>query len=379
MLNYYIISIKGKHVQRFIKQLIKDINIYNIKYLNKEVLIKVSYDDYVKLKQIKTSYNISVKKISGSKRIYNLYKKYKLSIIMFVISVFLCLFLSRFILFINIDTSNTKLKEIVKEELYKNKVTLFSFKKNYKRLNEITDIIKQNSNIEWIELDQKGVYLNVKVIERIKKEEKQDNNYKDIVASKNGYIKKIESSSGEILKNIGDYVEKDEIIVSGNIFKNNKIVGKTKAQAKVYAEVWYIAKTNKSLYYKDLIEQEKGRKKILVNVLNHNITLLSIPKKVDIEKNKIVFQNNIFKLSIKEEKIYKTENKKYNEGTLLKILETRSKNDISKKLDKNGYIQEQKVLKKYIKNDKMYIEVFFKTYENIAFEKDLQEIKEEDE
>ena len=45
-------------------------------------------------------------------------------------------------------------------------------------------------------------------------------------------------------------------------------------------------------------------------------------------------------------------------------------------LKKDEYIIKQKTLKKYIKNGKMYIEVFFKTYEDISLEKDSVKIEE---
>jgi len=39
----------------------------------------------------------------------------------------------------------------------------------------------------------------------------------------------------------------------------------------------------------------------------------------------------------------------------------------------------QKTLKKTVKNGKMYVEVFFKCYEDIAMEKDIQKIEEKKE
>ena len=50
-----------------------------------------------------------------------------------------------------------------------------------------------------------------------------------------------------------------------------------------------------------------------------------------------------------------------------------------KNLEKDEYIISQKTLKKSIKNDRMYVEVFFKCYEDIAKEKDIQEIEEKKE
>ncbi len=54
----------------------------------------------------------------------------------------------------------------------------------------------------------------------------------------------------------------------------------------------------------------------------------------------------------------------------------KAKNEILKTLEKDEYIMLQKTLKKKTKNGRMYIEVFFKVYEDIALEKDLQKIEE---
>ena len=60
-----------------------------------------------------------------------------------------------------------------------------------------------------------------------------------------------------------------------------------------------------------------------------------------------------------------------------KYLEDKALSSIKKNLNDNEKILEQKTLKTYSKNDKMYIEVFFKTYENIAMEEKAEIIEKE--
>ena len=55
------------------------------------------------------------------------------------------------------------------------------------------------------------------------------------------------------------------------------------------------------------------------------------------------------------------------------------KNEILKGLEKDEYKLLQKTLKKYNNNGKMYIEVFFKTYEDISLEKNIQKVETEKE
>ena len=196
MINYFWIEIKGRNIKRFLTIIFKQkINIEQIKYETDRVLLKVSYEDYNKIKKIKTTYEINIIKTCGKINILSKIKKYKIPITCFITSIFLIIFLSQLILFINIETDNNKIKNIIENSLKESNITVFTFKKSYNKLNNITKTIKNDNlnKIEWIELEQRGVFLNVKVIERIKKETKNANIYKDIVAKKDGYIKKIVS------------------------------------------------------------------------------------------------------------------------------------------------------------------------------------------
>ena len=219
--------------------------------------------------------------------------------------------------------------------------------------------------------------LHVKVIERLNKDNKESDDFKDIVASKNGYIRKVYSRKGQLMKNIDDYVKKGEVIISGNIFRNEKVAGKVRASGKVYAEVWYIVKTNKNLSYTDAEEKTKGKESLKLKINNYKINIISIPRRIDLEKNSVLFKNNTFSLLLDKEKKYSLKKKKYKNIELQKILETKAKKEINKTLEKDEYIMSQKTLKKYTKNGKMYIEVFFRCYEDIAEERDIKEIVEE--
>ncbi len=379
MLNYFWIEIKGKNTKRLLVKIFKEnINIENIKYEKDRTLLKVSYDSYKKIKQIKTSYEINIIKTSGKLNIIEKYQKYKISLLIFIISIFFVIFMSSFILFINIETDNSNMKNLIKKQLNENGITLFSLKKDYDYLNEVKSKIKaENENsIEWLELSIKGVNLNVKVIERVGNKNKENTELKDIVAEKNGYIRKVYSRKGELLKNIDDYVKKGEIIISGNIHRNDKVVGKVKASGKVYAEVWYIVKLNENLNYSSLEPLNKNTLKLSLKVQNKEITLFKIKTSKE-SKNRTLFKNDIFTIFLKHEKNYKLKRDKYTEKNLENILKTKAKNEINKTLNKDEYIIKEKTLKKYVKNGRMYVEVFISTYEDIAKEQNIAKIEEE--
>lgn len=377
MINYFWIEIKGKNPKKFLMELIKQkICIETVKYKQKSIYLKVSYNEYQKIKKIKTIYEINIIKTCGKQRVINIIKKYKTQIISFILSIVLCIILSKLILVINIDTENKQIKQIIKDTLTENDITLYSKQKSYKELNKISKKIKQNNinKIEWVELSRKGTILNIKVIERVVNDNTKDNNYKDIVASKNGYIKKIYSRKGQLLKNIDDYVKKGDIIISGNIYRNEEVIEKVKAEGRVYAEVWYIIKLNENLTHQKLEKEKEGTKRLILKTNNKEITLFKINKKVKVEKEKQLFKGITCNILIKEQQKEKQIKEKYNTNTLTNILLKKAEKTLKKTLQQDEYIIKQKTLKKYTKNDKMYIEVFFKTYENIAQETELHQI-----
>lgn len=379
MLNYYWVSIKGKNSKNFLNTIFKrKINIAEIKYKDDSILIKVSYEDYKNIVKIGTSCTISIVKTAGSKRIKQLYQKYRISFIIFVISVFFIFFLSNLIFFIKIETNNSDVKKVISGELLQNSITLYSPRKSYKKLKSIALDIKNNhlDKIEWIEFEQKGVVLIVKVIPRIKEEKKEMEKYQDIVASKDGYIRRINSRNGQLLKSINDYVKKGEVIISGNIFRNDRIVAKTRATGNVYAEVWYVVKMSKLLNYKEAIFEGNGKVGISLFISNKELRLFYFPKKINSVKTINLFNSSFFSIKFKKEKVYTLKDKRYNTYSLKKILEQNAKESILNRLKKDEYIISEKPLKNYIKNDKMYIEVFFKCYEDIAKENELQKIEE---
>ena len=184
-------------------------------------------------------------------------------------------------------------------------------------------------------------------------------------------------SSGEIRKNKGDYVSKGEIIVGANITKNEETKSVVDAKGKVFAEVWYRVKLNSNLKTKEKVITG-GTTSIKVKILDKEITLLKYKNKnIKQEKIKNLFINSIFRIYIEKQYIYKEVSKKYSESELLKILENKANEEITKSLGENEKILLQKTLKNSVSNGKMYVEVFFKVYEDIAEEKEYVPVVEE--
>ena len=96
--------------------------------------------------------------------------------------------------FIKINNNNKEINEILKQEMISNNLTIYSFKKPYKKLKSISNKIKDNNKdlFEWLEISTNGVYYEVDYIERKSIKEDINNIKHNIIASKNGLIKKLD-------------------------------------------------------------------------------------------------------------------------------------------------------------------------------------------
>lgn len=375
MINCYIIEIIGKNPKYFLKKIINlNINVLNIKYDYNRILLKVTYNDYLKINEIKTTYKINILKIYGIKKIEIILKKYKIFLMFFIISLILILIFSKMIFYINIEHSNKEIVNLIKEELNNNEIKLYTFFKSYKQLEIIENKIKNNNKdkIEWIEIEHIGTTYNIKVIERKLNNINNSNDYKNIIASHNGLIIDMYVSSGEIVKVKGDYVNKGDIIVSGLIKKDDNIVNQVEAKAKVYAEVWYKTKMELPYVIKEQVNDSNGYKILKLKIFNKEITLYKNKiKNLKKSSNIKLLKTSNMELSLEKNYNLIFKDKKYSQEELIKKGNTLSRNSILEKLSEDENILLQKTLKIEELNDKIYMEMFFKVYKNIAIQSDI--------
>lgn len=362
-----VLKIKGKNISKFIKRMYDNkIKLYKIKKINEnEINIYINKIDYEKIIKLKTIYEVKLINKTGILKIKENIKKNIPIIISFITSITIIYLLSKITFKVEIITNNTKLKEELKEELKKNGITPYKIQKNYKELNKIkTKIIeKYRNNIEWLEIENKGTKCIIKLEERIKENEKKENNKTNIISSKDAIIMNIEASNGIILKRKGESVKKGEVIISGKINLNDEIKEIVEAKGKVMGEVWYKTKVSYPLAYYE--EKLTGKKytRFTIELFNKEINLFR--KKGKIERKNII-KSNIFKLY--KNTIYEVEiiDNIYNyDEAIEKALELGRKN-ITSKLNDEEHIIYEKCLKVSLNDSKIELEVFYAVYENIT-------------
>lgn len=368
--NYYEISVSGKDIRRFIKMLYKlDISFIRLTMLDNKFYAKVDLENYNKIMNIKTSYKIKVERVYGKLYLKEQLKNNYLFLLSFFIGILLIYFLSHIIFSIEIVHSDSKIREIMNEELEKYNIKKYSFIKSYDYIQEIKkNILNNNKNdLEWIEIERVGTKYIVKVDKRVIKDIEEETGFRNVVAKRDGIIKKIVAKDGEIVKKVNDYVAKKDIIISGAIHKGEDIKDNVLASGDVYAEVWYKVKVELPLNYYE--KKYTGNDKRLLNIkfLNFNLNLFGNNYKNSETIINTLYSDcfNLFQVNIsnlKEVLVIDDVNTLLDENKAVNM----AKEKIESRLSKDEYIISQKKLKTTIKNSKINIEVFFKVYENIS-------------
>lgn len=373
MKNNVVLKVNGNNINRFIRRLIKNkIQVYDLDRIsNKEIIITISTKDLEEIDKFRGLYQINIIRYIGKINAKNIFKHNFVMYLCLTISLTIILILSNFIYEIKIYHTNSTLKTTLLNELKSYGIRVGAYKKDFKQIEEIKNQIleKYKNDIEWLEITRVGTMYEIRLEERIINNTKKEDFPQDIIAKKSGVIKKIYSSNGTILKNENEYVSKGDVIVSGSIYLNEQLKGMVHANAKVFAETWYTVKINFPLYYRE--ETYTKNKKNLLNIsfLDKDYNIFNFKKYKNYnKKDNILYQSKLLPLKItwqEQKEINLIENIYNPETAQNKAIEYASK-QIEKNLSEEEYIIDKKVLKNEQKDSTIYMEIFFKIYEDIT-------------
>lgn len=351
---------------------------HNIKYkdLIKQKDSYILTTDIDSYKPISRRYKTKIIRYYGKNYIINFISTQKYMIISFILSMFLLNLLTSTIFNIQINTDDIELKNKISNILNDYDISLYKKKKSFKEIEEIKrKILKENDDIlEWIAINEKGCKYEVSLTKKVKSTEGIKNSSCDIVSVNDGVIKYIVVSSGTKLKEVNEYIHKNDVLITGNIYKNEEIISEVCASGKVYAEVWYLVKVIIPLEYVEYVETGKVINHYYLELFDKRFTItgkydsknVMSEKRVILDKPYLMFK--LFK-ETKKEYEYKTftlnESEAYNEAI------NRSESKIKSMINKDEYIISKNVLKKDLIRSKMYVEVFFKVYKNVGVTSDI--------
>lgn len=381
--NRIIVRIEGKSPEKFLIRLKKNnINIYRIIKNKRNVFdIEIDYFEFKKVLSLKTIYKISVVKYLGLEKNKRLLFKYYHLIIVAIISIVALYLSSNVMTDVIVITNDIDMKNKIISTLNDYSLCKYKYKKGYGYIQNIKEKVmdKYKDEIEWLEIEIKGTKYVVRYEPRIVNNKKVNNKYSHIVASKNAIIRKIFSSSGQVIKTKNEYVNRGDIIISGYVYSGDELKNVVSSSGKVYGEVWY---TTKVTYPFNYYEQKKtGRTKNIFSIkfLNNRLDIFNFNPFND----KIINERIILKNSILPFKLVKEKQDEIKIKTSMNVIEEVKINAINlayerinSRLKDDEYIINYKVLDSKIIDKGIEMKLFFSICENIGKQVLITDMKE---
>ena len=371
------LNIKGKNINRFIKKLrTKKIEILSLKYKNpNEADIIIYKKDYETVLKIKSIYEITELDVFGLIKIKRKIKISKHLIILTIIAFAVFLLFTHVVFDIEVIHSNKDIRNLLLNELKEEGIKKLSFKKSYNEISKIKEKIlnKYPDKIEWLEIEETGTKYTVRVEERTLVKKDENNTPRNIIAAKDGVLKKVIAEKGDIVKDMNEYVKKGDMIINGELIFNEKVTGKVRAEGKAYAEVWYVTKTEYP--FATYTETETGKTKDVyaLKFLNHTFEFnLHKFKTKKIKETDIIKHPLIpLKLVRQKQKETKVTDQILTAEQAIENAKEKAENNIKKNLSKDEYIIRSKYLKSTVKESIVEVEMFFAVYEDITDYKEI--------
>ena len=346
-------------------------------------MIVVDEDGYAQIKKIKTSYKIEVVDSFGKAKIIDIIKKYRFFLIFLFVGILIIKLLSSIVFDIDIEHSKSDIREIVLNDLNEYGIAKYHFKVSYKKKEEIIRKIlkKETERIEWLEIDSVGTKYVVKVEERVKNNTVKSTTPQNIIAKKDAMVLLIHAENGEVKAKKYQYVKKGDVLISGFISKDDKIVKKERAEGYVFGEVWYQVQIELPKVYKEELKTGKKKNRLELYFFDKNIFLFNLKRynNYKISRHKLI-ENKIFPVGLSYSTIYETKKieKDYSNNSGLKEAIDLAEERLLQKLGSKDEIISKNVLKKSDKNSKIVIDIFFKVKEDITDTENIENINIEE-
>lgn len=380
----YILKITGKRIDTFLMLLVRfSINFKMLKRGRDFIVIEVLEEDYDNLLKISTTYKIEIVKRKGLLNVVHFIKTRKLFVVMVLFGFLFFNLLTNIVFSIKVIDTDSELREIILTDLEELGLRKYNFKISYKEKEKMEEKVlkKEKDILEWIEIEEKGVSYEVKLIRRVKDDIKKETEPRDIIAKKTGLITRIEAESGEVVTKKNAYVKKGDTLISGLIRNNGNIVSKVRAEGRVYAEIWYKVALSLPLIYHEEMKTGNNKNVLEISFLSDDIAITDFSKyKHSKDTKKIFYKHPLLPISInltKKEEVKTTDidfSENYEENIKPLAVEK-----LKNKLGNDIKILSEKVLKREENTDRIDIEIFFKVEEDITSYKSLKDFNIEEE
>lgn len=316
---FITITVEGFFVERFINSCFSNnIFLWDLKREKSTYLkLKISAKDFKKIRKIakNTKCKVKLHEKKGLPIVLNRYRKRKAFAIALVIIAIFIFISTRFIWNIEIiGTENINTDELI-SILNQNGISVGKRKGELELEKVINNIRLARDDISWIGIDVKGTNLIVKINEADKAPEVIDKSEVcNIVADRSGIISSIVVHNGTARVQVGDKVEKGDLLVEGIMEGKFTGVREVHAQADIMANIYHEKEEKSTLVQQIETKTGKEQKKIEIKInkfkINFNKRLLNFEKYDTIVTTKKVrlFSNYYLPIEISKITYFETKN-----------------------------------------------------------------------
>ncbi len=278
LLGYVTIDIEGYFMERFINLCnSQKIFLWNLQRTNSTSMkVNMNIRDFKKIKEIakKTKCRVKIKTKKGIPFLLHRYKKRKIFALFFLLVLITILALSNFIWNIEITGNETIPKEEIQQILEKHHFSIGSCKIGLQTKNIVEQIRLERDDIAWVGIEVKGTNAIVKVVEAdLKPEIIPEQEYCNLIATKEGMIVKVTAQNGTPLVKEGDLVTKGSVLVGGWLEGKYTGMRYVHANGEVQAKVWYSQKVEVPLKQVKKLKTGNEENKYSVKINNFEINL----------------------------------------------------------------------------------------------------------
>ena len=284
VLGYVNIEVEGYFIERFINICnSKKIFLWNMKRKHSTIIrVNIGIRDFKRIKKIakKTKCRVKIQKKRGIPFILHKYKKRKIFAIFFILLIIAVIALSNFVWNIEVIGNDKISAEEIIKDLADDNFKVGASKTNLNTKNIIDKIRLKRSDLAWMGIEIKGTNAIVKIVEAdLKPDIIKEEEYCNIVATKDAMIVKINAQNGTAVVKEGDIVTKGTVLIQGWLEGQFTGIRYVHANGEVQAKVWYSQKISVPLKQIKKVKTGKEENKYSVKINNFEINLLKgVPK-----------------------------------------------------------------------------------------------------
>ncbi len=345
------------------------LNNFLLRIIAKKIFLEqVEYkDNYLKcyieeqdLKYFEKFYQVEVLKKNRLVMLGDFLKNNYLLLGSIILSIILFLYLKNVIIKVEIVSSNATLSKELMDTLEEYKVKRLSFKLKDEELQKIKKevVLLYQEQIEWLEIKSEGMNYVITLEERIKDSPKKEETYCNVYAKREGIVKKISASCGNVIVSEDTYVREGDLLISGDITLNGNEMAKVCAKGNIYGEVWYKASLSIPKTYEVVKPSGRVQTNFKIDMGRNDYKIFRSKYQNYREEDEVIISILGKKLIKSVEKEVVTEKVYYTEEELNRKIDALVAEKINLQLDQNEKILHENILKKQEFDSTIEVEVF---------------------